>query len=326
MRNNPLISVIVPVYNVEKYLSKCLDSIIAQTYQNLEIILVDDGSTDGSGLLCDMYSQQDTRIRVIHQPNAGLSAARNAGLEACQGSYIVFIDSDDYVANSLCSTLLSLCLESGSDIAMCGHYDVYFDRITPTIPKENHYLSQKEAIVDLYNGKYVNPSACRKLFKKEIFTDIRFPIGKLYEDAFIIVKLLLKIRKVAITTEQLYFYVRRENSITTCCFRQAHYDVIEAWKKNKELVLKVYPDLDQLTNIWVVWSQFSVLDKMILSRVCSTEQVSALVHELRSKLIFILRSSTLSTARKIGILALCLHVNFYKLLLTFYYKNNRKLG
>lgn len=213
----PLVSVIVPIYRVEKYLKKCIKSIKQQTYSNLEIILVDDGSPDGCPEICDMEAQKDSRIIVIHKENGGLSSARNAGIDAAQGEYIAFVDSDDYISEKFIEILLDMCLDNEADIAQCDFLAV--NEKSQTLPWKRHQrveiCSGREAVHRFCCAgdavKYI--VAWNKLYKKQLFTNIRYPLNKIHEDEFTTYKILWKAHKVAITTSYLYYYLQRKDSI-----------------------------------------------------------------------------------------------------------------
>ena len=196
------ISVIVPVYNVEAYLEMCVESILKQTYTNLEILLVNDGSTDNSGELCDQLAQRDQRIRVIHKENGGLSDARNRGIEEASSDLIGFIDSDDYIDEDMYETLYRQMLESNADLSMCGHYDVYHqipEKQVATI--QTWELSPQEAIKMVMEAKILSVTAVNKLYKKELFEHLRFEVGKIAEDAFIMIALIHHCRMEVATNE-----------------------------------------------------------------------------------------------------------------------------
>lgn len=213
-----LISVIVPVYNVEKYLTRCVDSILNQSYKNFELILVDDGSPDQSGVICDEYALKDKRIEVIHKENKGISDARNIGLEYSKGTFITFIDSDDLVHAYYLEHLYRLIKMTNADIVI-GNF------VSSTIVKESiftettseiiHELSSIEAL-ELFTSTFITQMvvAWGKLYKKELFADIRFPLGKLHEDDFTTYKLIYKAHKVVITSKPLLFYFKHKNSMT----------------------------------------------------------------------------------------------------------------
>ena len=227
--NSPLVSVIVPVYNVEKYLEKCLDSITRQTYENLEIILVDDGSTDDSGRMIDEYKKgtKDKRIRIIHKKNGGLSSARNAGLELMKGEWVVFVDSDDYISRDFVETLYNLAIKNNAEIATCSFESFSDDgsilKKSPSWP--NGAMSGTEAINDMFANKrpaYIWLS----MFRAELFVknDILFPEGREFEDIATRVKLLYFAKKVAFSNKRLYSYLIRGGSITGKKFSKTRYD------------------------------------------------------------------------------------------------------
>ena len=221
MNNGALISVVIPVYNVEDYLVFCLESIINQTYKKLEIIIVDDGSTDKSGNIADSYSRKDPRIRVIHKKNGGLSDARNKGLDASKGEYICFIDSDDYVNYNYIEILYNLCVENKADISICSFMKTSREltKIDGLENRKSYVIDGRDTIKRIYKGKGKNIAftAWNKLYKRSLFTNnnIEYPKGRLYEDDTTTYRLFYITKKVAITEECLYYYRIRNNSIMT---------------------------------------------------------------------------------------------------------------
>lgn len=217
--SDPLISVIVPVYNVEKYLRKCLDSIINQTYKNLEIILINDGSTDLCPQICDEYSAKDTRIKIIHQKNKGISATRNVGIELARGGYLAFIDSDDYVKKDFIECLYKRIVQDKSDFVMCN-----FETVDENANKLNEYKKIREdeksllTFSDFWQSfekhQAVNIVVWNKLYKKEIFSDIRFLEGHKHEDVFVMPFIMDKVNSISLEKKVLYNYLRRSDSIT----------------------------------------------------------------------------------------------------------------
>jgi len=218
-----LISVIVPVYNVEKYLSRCIDSILAQTHKNLEIILVDDGSIDNCPNICDDYAKIDKRILVLHKKNGGLSSARNAGIDISKGNYIGFIDGDDYVLPDFCKNLYNALISAKADLSICNYK--YVDEEGTTIdrriksPIKDETLTSDEAyerIVGYGYSYYV--TAVNKLYKRNIFNNVRFPMGKLHEDEFTVHHIFSECNTITIISEVLYMYVQRSDSIMNKSF------------------------------------------------------------------------------------------------------------
>ena len=212
----PLISVIVPVYNVEDYLDQCLNSIVGQTYPHLEILMVDDGSTDNSGALCDQWAERDQRIRIIHQENGGLSAARNTALDAMSGELVIMVDSDDVLHPDAVSILLQAIQAHHADVAI-GSFVVFDGKDVnwPTITSEKtvrHYDSQAALKAIYYQDKLTN-SSCWRLFKASLFDDVRYPVGKYYEDLAIVYPLYKKCSLVVGIDDAVYGYRQRNDSI-----------------------------------------------------------------------------------------------------------------
>ena len=229
MNNKELISVIVPIYNAEMFLDKCISSILKQTYTNLEVILVDDGSKDSSLLMCENYKKKDSRIKLIHQDNMGLSAARNVGLDNMSGDYCVFVDADDEILETMIEELYNLLKEYDADISVCNYLNIY--------EGEDYVLKQPSTTkIDVYedNSKYsqmferyvVTVVQWNKLFKKYIFDDLRFPVGRYHEDEFVIHHELYRANRVVYTNRILYLYYRHKESITLNGSMRKRYDAI----------------------------------------------------------------------------------------------------
>jgi glycosyltransferase involved in cell wall biosynthesis len=248
---NPLISVIVPIYNVEAYLPRCLDSIVNQTYQNLEIILVDDGSPDNCGTICDEYANRDSRIRVIHKENGGVSSARNAGLDVMQGDYLTFVDPDDWLSLDAVQVLYDRLVEDGSDMAIGRHTDVYPDG------RENGAFCQwmvdqcctaREYISRKTDRHYIIVSACGKLYKSEVYRELRFPKLNYAEDMMIFLSVMDRVSKISLSGKLIYFYFQRENSKMHVMNDEARRDCLRA----NLLVLKYLMEKGSLygINMW----------------------------------------------------------------------------
>ena len=217
-----LISIIVPVYNVEIYLRRCVDSLLCQTYSNIEVILVDDGSIDKSGLICDEYLHVDKRIKVIHKKNGGLSAARNAGLEIATGEYIGFLDSDDWARPEMIEFLLSIITEEDSEIAQCGLTLFYEEqKVSEYVKKDvirepTVHLSYIEAYNQLYGidvNRGINFLTWNKLYKRSLFDFLRFSEGKNNEDIIMTSKILTLCSKISVSNTPMVYYMQRKNSI-----------------------------------------------------------------------------------------------------------------
>lgn len=230
----PLISVIVPVYKVEKYLNRCVDSLLAQTYQNLEIILVDDGSPDRCPEICDRYAQEDKRVRVIHKENGGLSDARNAGIDAATGEYLAFVDSDDYVDAGLYAALMRALLQSGDRLALCGFQKVTDEGglIKKTPMRFPARLSEDEFWYQLFFPyRDLGTVAWNKLYHKSLFEDLRFPKGAIHEDEWLVHHYVSRAGQVSVVNECLYFYVVRGGSITAQPLSPRSLSILEAFSQ-----------------------------------------------------------------------------------------------
>lgn len=217
--NQPLISIIVPIYKVEEYLDECVKSIVEQTYQNLEIILVDDGSPDNSPQICDSWALKDARIKVIHKENGGASSARNAALDIAQGEFIGFVDGDDCIENTMFEKLLNPLITSKKGISYCSSYRFFPNGETiPQTKNLKHRVFDAHATVNnLFKGK-IDTAVWSKLFKKSVFEGIRFPEGESNEEFPILIPLIKNSNGLIDTGEMLYYYRVRKNSITSQCY------------------------------------------------------------------------------------------------------------
>lgn len=265
--SNPLITVIIPIYNVERYLKRCIESVICQDYENLEIILVDDGATDASGQIADDYAEKDKRIKVIHQKNGGLSNARNNGLKAMTGQYVMFVDSDDYIAKDYVSYMYYLLKKTNfkAQLAVCSLIDVYGDsgRKQDCGNGTEKILSGKQCIEMMCYHNLVDTCAYAKLGSRELYDGFEFPEGKLFEDIGSTYKLFLKAKEVSCGFKGKYYYIIRPNSIVTSSFNESKLDLLEMTDKMANDVLSVYPDLADAVERRQVYARFSTLNQML---------------------------------------------------------------
>lgn len=236
---NSLVSVIVPMYNVENYVGHCIETIVNQTYRNLEIILVDDGSPDNSGRIADEWASKDSRIVVIHKPNGGLSDARNVAIDVAKGEYITLVDSDDYIHTRMIELLMQVAEEKSADVVVCSHKMVYEGKI-----QQDEEVSLGE--VQIVDGKeiqkiYLHPSdkrldytvAWEKLYKRKCFETIRYPKGKLHEDEYTTFQILYEAEKIAYVDIPLYYYLSRESSIMGE-FKPSRFDIFGGYARRIE--------------------------------------------------------------------------------------------
>lgn len=241
---NELITVIIPVYNVEKYLNKCMESVVNQTYKSLEILLIDDGAKDSSGFMCDSWAERDSRIKVIHKENGGLSSARNCGLDQAHGNYIMFVDSDDFMSEDIVSILYEDIKRTKADIAICDAMHIFEDyKVVFDTGKETRTYTSIEAIQEMWYQKSFLPSAWGKLYKLELFQNIRFTENRLYEDIDIMHELFWKAETIIYRNDKLYGYVHRDESITTQKFSERDLDIFIISDKMLEFADKVDPKL-----------------------------------------------------------------------------------
>ena len=220
------VSVIVPIYNVEEYINKCVDSILNQTFKEFELILVDDGSTDNSGNICDTYKSIDDRVHVIHKNNGGLSDARNFGIEAATGEFLYFIDGDDFIHEDTLESMYNSIMKTNSDIAICNMVRYYGETDTE---KFYNPVEKMKVLNDNYRFETLKqPSVCNKMFKAILFKNIKFPLKKYYEDTFIYHELLFNARRVVLTGKDSYYYRSRRGSIISGGYNKKYFDFIEA--------------------------------------------------------------------------------------------------
>lgn len=230
MDERPLVSVIIPVYNVEDYIHECINSVLDQTYQNIEVILIDDGSPDRCPEICDEYVEKDKRVRVIHKTNGGLSDARNCGIKNAMGEYLTFVDSDDVISTDMIQYLYRLCIQYDVLLAQCNHVieNPVFDAIIDG--QERGMLIRKERCMNELLGKY-GTSFCvswGKLFHRTLFDTIEFPVGKVHEDVYTTHLYFEAAEKIVFTTKRLYYYRQREGSLMSVERRKPAWNEIRA--------------------------------------------------------------------------------------------------
>lgn len=242
-----LISVIIPVYNVEDFLPRCIDSAIKQTYENLEIFLVDDGSTDASGRICDEYKKKDNRIKVIHKRNGGLSDARNVAIDSMKGDYVFFLDSDDYMSEETISLLYKCMIDNEADIVTTQYIEFsgedYIESDRAIVSKDCITLSNKDALENLMYQKDCKTSAWGKLYKASLFDNIRYPKGKICEDLPTTYLLFAKASKICLGIGKLYYYNQRQGSIINSSFNTARMDALGFAEEETEFIKNNFEDI-----------------------------------------------------------------------------------
>ncbi len=250
----PLISIIVPVYKVEPFLSRCVDSIIGQTFSNFELILVDDGSPDRCGEICDRYGTMDSRIQVIHKENGGLSDARNAGLEAARGDYICFVDSDDWVSPQYLEILLENLQEADADICECEVYYTFGEPCTQTGYSQLTVFNTEQALRQLIQDGQLHQYVWNKIYRREMIGNITFPKGKTNEDEFWTYQIFGRAKKVVKISDILYNYYQRSGSIMGAGFSLKRLDALEAKVRRLEYLECYFPKLKEEAKINLYFS------------------------------------------------------------------------
>lgn len=259
---NDLISVVIPVYNVEQYLPKCIESIMNQTYKNLEIILVNDGSTDGSQKICEEYKSIDNRIKIINKENGGLSDARNVGIDNSSGNYITFIDSDDYIDDDYVYTLYKSLISYNADMSIASHKIIYPKRIIDKATDEKFCANSKKVLEKILYDEGIDLSAWGKLYKKSLFNNIKFPKGRLFEDSATTYRLIDESKKIAVNSKSVYNYVIRKNSISNEMFSEKKMDLITSTMEMTEFIKKKYPELEKGCERRLMYAYLSTLTQL----------------------------------------------------------------
>lgn len=314
-----LISIIVPVYNVEKYLRKCLDSIIHQTYKELEIILIDDGSTDCSGAICDEYATKDNRIRVVHQINGGLSDARNTGLGICRGEYFGFVDSDDWIASDMYEVLANFAMNEDLDVAMCGVTDIWPNHIDKTPTFSPVILTN---IDDIISEIFVNQRGgtgipvWNRIYRSCLFKDIKFEKGRYYEDGYYLLKWIERTHRFGRLSDCKYFYLHREGSITdiSCHSRQID-DFKKAYEDNFNYIKVHFPNSIQAGECRLFFTYRAILNLIGNSDILYSEKIGTF---FRKNLLHIWKNPCVKIKNKLIFTLIGVRVSWYYSIRRYY--------
>ena len=302
----PLISVIVPIFRVEAYLRRCVDSILAQSYQNLEILLVDDGSDDGCPAICDAYAEQDARVRVIHKKNGGLSDARNAGIDVATGDYFGFVDSDDYIHPDMFLRLVEKAMETGADLVRCGRAKVDAEEqiLEQTGAFPNQVLTQMEALnymIDSHTGATVG--IWLGLYRRELFDGLRFPVGRIHEDEYLTPRLLLACQTVSYIDDVLYYYNQGNgDSIMRRAFSPKRLDLIWVMEDRLAYFKQLdHPEIYQKTEKRFCQNLFFMIRQMIRNPIKNRKYLWAQIKKLHQYRNDFLRNPYISAKQKMFI-------------------------
>lgn len=318
-----LISVVVPIYNVEEYLETCIKSIISQTYKNIEIILVDDGSPDNCGKVCDEYAQKDNRIKVIHKENGGLSDARNAGIDIAKGKYITFVDSDDDILTEYIEYLYGLIVNYKTKMSIAS-YTIVSQKKHINIGKgyTEKLMNTKECLERMLCEDGFTISSCAKLYSKELFNEVKFPKGKLNEDNGTTYKLILQCDKIAYGNKSIYNYYKRENSIMTSKFNLSKMDLIELTDEMCDEIDNMYPDLVDTTVKKRITSRFSILRQILVNDLNKEQkQIEREIEKyIKQRKKIILKNKKMDKRDKMALITLILGKKVFMLTWKIYYK------
>lgn len=323
------ISIIIPIYNVEQYLSQCLDSVIHQTYKNLEIILINDGSTDNSGKICNEYAKMDNRIRVFHKKNEGVSSARNMGLNNCTGDFIGFVDPDDFIEYNMYEILYNEQQRTNADIIWCN-YSLYYSLNKQILGEINSNISynllnineKNDFYSDLFYKYKMKAYLWNKLYKKEIFSYIKFPYKKNFEDLFIFVYLMSQANKISFINKNLYYYRQRDSSI--CHKNDIHsifnLDMIESYIKSS-IDYKYFSNNETVSNVLFFYTYLFVLKNILFyqKRDLYKSEEKFIVKKLK-----LLLKTNISIKNKIDILRIAYLPDLYRKIKLLKHPNLKK--
>lgn len=279
-----MISVVVPIFKVEKYLVDCVESIINQTYKDLEIILVDDGSPDNCGKMCDDYAIKDSRVKVIHKANGGLSDARNAGICAAHGEYITFVDSDDFLDENMIEYLYTAIRKNNVDIACCQRQEINeCGKLLKSKRKYNTLVinGNEECMHEFLSNPQMDTVAWGKLYVTSMFDDIRYPVGRYNEDVFTTYKLISKCKSIFVGENKYYYYRIRTNSIMTTTFNRKHLDAIVGNEERAAFIKDNYPKLQKLANAGILYAVNQCVMKIINSSAELSEQDGCIINKFQ---------------------------------------------
>ena len=319
-----LVSIIIPVYNVETYLVRCIESVRNQTYSNIEVLLIDDGSTDSSLTICEEYAKKDDRIMVYHKENGGLSSARNYGIDKANGKWLFFLDSDDWISLNAISDLLTSAIEFNCQISIGCFLFCYSpkDFIEQATSKNIEVYTSQEALYEMTSGLKFEFHACNKLFEKNLFDGIRFPINKLYEDMFTIYKVVDNAQDVVYNSKAKYAYFQRSESIANSSFNIKQMDWYYALKEYQSFCKKNYPELKEVLNNYSIFTCISLINKLMNSDLKKYyQEYSLLRNEIKNDYIQYLFSNipglSVNLKYKVGITLFLISRSLYYRLFNF---------
>lgn len=323
---NPQVSVIIPVFNVEEYLCKCIDSVLEQTYENIEIILVDDGSSDESPKICDEYGESNERIKVIHKPNGGLSEARNVGIEHSNGEFLTFVDSDDWLAPNMIERCIEAIDRYKADLCAVSFMCAYPNKMipNPTSCSKPEVYTTKEALSRYMFNTNIGVCVCGSVYNAKLWDNVRHPIGKLHEDQFTKYLLIDHARKSVFIPEPLYFYRQREGSIGHSSFSEQSYDLLEGVDTQYQYISDKYPEIEpEIAAACSFWYMVFV-NMMLRSGYSDPEATDHCRQFARAHIVDVMRSSYFQLHRKMQILLFAASNQMYSKMYLLYFSRGGK--
>lgn len=310
-----LISIIVPIYNIEDYVERCVLSIENQTYKNIEVLLIDDGSTDNSGIICDNLSKKYDNIKTFHKINGGLSDARNYGISKAKGDIISFIDGDDYIDNDMIELLYRELINSNSDISICSKYIDYENGKTVKIndSKKRYIMDKKQALVNINSFMGFDMSFCDKIFKKNLFSEIQFPKGKKCEDFYTMYRVFDKCsNKIVYNAVCKYHYFQRQNSISRNETIDKAY--IEASESQVDFFEKNYPDILYAAQTMNSFANLSYYNKCLKLKIkCTKEMRKKINNNLKKNIKIIIKNKKIPLKKKLQATCFCISKKIYNI-------------
>lgn len=322
---NELITIIVPIYNVENYLQRCIDSLINQTYRNIEILLINDGSKDNSLSICQENCLKDSRIKLISQQNHGLAYTRNVGIQNATGKYVMFVDSDDYIHPQMTETLYKNLIAENAEISSCGHAEVYDNGFINVLNKKKIYKTYTaEEALQVFLFTYEIDIICwNKLFLKSLFNGIYFPENKLFEDHYTVYKIIDKAHKIVFDSTPLYFYCKRNDSIGGSRYSTKNLQLKDAVEEECKYIISHYPTIKSDIEIGEICWLTVLYNKMMIANEVNKNFEHYLQQKIKKHIIPIVKSHHIKKNRKAQLILFFINKSLYKILYTYYVRKYR---
>ena len=320
-----LISVIVPVYNISGCVERCIKSLLTQTYENLEIVLVDDGSSDESGSICDEYAKKDSRIKVIHKENGGLSDARNEGIRKATGNYISLVDGDDFVDRNYIEELYGVLMKYDARMAITAHRVIYPKTSMNKSTGEKYVGSPKEILRRMLYDDGLDLSAWGKLYDADLFRGIKYPKGRLFEDSATTYKLVDACDKIAVYSVPTYNYVMRTSSIVNESFSRNKMDLITSTEEMINYIRKKYPELSVGCDRRMMYAYLSTLSQLAKSKVKDKESERKMMDYVKENRRRVLKDKNLPRRDRLALWSTFFGFDFYRFAWGLYSKMSRRI-